>query len=453
MSHRVLVFGAAGYPGSHLIPHLLDSGHQVRAAGGSQEVMAARDWPDVELVSADASDPASLGQALGGMDAAYYLAGAPGAATDAQARVFQQVALAAGLRHLVSLTPTSVTQGPDHGVPRTELILGGPILGPGSLLLDVVRNLAGREDARARIPAHLCAGMRPIALGDLIRVLARAIDHPATRGQAYYVIGPEATSLPTLVQTFADLHGWCSKPRSALSLSHKLYAHWLSMAAGIPLQAARGLVQVCGNIPCADARPLVDLTGHRLVGCSDALEDALERERSCSLPARWTDETVPFDGYGLDRSAFSRRMEEAEETDAPIAKLWAQIASIGGERGWYYHTWLWRLRGLMDAGLGGVGMRRGRRDALDVRVGDALDYYRVIAVEPGRRLTLAVEMKMPGRAVLELELLPLTGGRTRVTTRGYFQPAGALGALYWNALIPIHELVFKGLTRAIIDRA
>jgi len=138
---------------------------------------------------------------------------------------------------------------------------------------------------------------------------------------------------------------------------------------------------------------------------------------------------------------------------APAEAVWREVAAIGGANGYYFLDALWRARGCVDELTGGTGLRRGRRDAHDVVVGDAIDFWRVIAVEPGRRLTLLAEMQLPGSAALEIEVRPETPERTRVVVTGYFHPAGAPGLVYWYSLTPAHAIIFPGLAHAICQRA
>ena len=133
-------------------------------------------------------------------------------------------------------------------------------------------------------------------------------------------------------------------------------------------------------------------------------------------------------------------------------RAFVPIATIGGDRGWYYATWLWRIRGAIDLLMGGVGMRRGRPDPNAPAVGDTLDFWRVEAYEPGRRLRLAAEMKVPGRAWLEFEVVPVADGAV-VHQTAVFEPAGLSGLLYWYGLFPVHTVIFRGLLRAIAGRA
>ena len=151
---------------------------------------------------------------------------------------------------------------------------------------------------------------------------------------------------------------------------------------------------------------------------------------------------------------FGSKRVDARRLKVPVdaPRAFAPIAEIGGERGWYYATWLWRIRGAIDLMMGGVGMRRGRRDPNALSVGDALDFWRVEAFEPGRRVRLAAEMKVPGRAWLEFEVVPAVGGVV-VHQTAVFEPVGLPGLLYWYALLPVHGLIFGGLLRAIVRRA
>ena len=144
----------------------------------------------------------------------------------------------------------------------------------------------------------------------------------------------------------------------------------------------------------------------------------------------------------------ARRIHVAVDAD----RAFVPIAGIGGERGWYFVTWLWHIRGAIDLLMGGVGMRRGRRDPDVLAVGDTLDFWRVEAYEPGRRVRLAAEMKVPGRAWLEFDVEPAAGGAV-VHQTAVFEPTGLSGLLYWYVLFPVHAMIFGGLLREIARRA
>ena len=197
---------------------------------------------------------------------------------------------------------------------------------------------------------------------------------------------------------------------------------------------------------------LRDLIPAPLIGYEQAARAALEAETSAALPIRWTEGAFRFRQQRHDISYYGKSERHEAQSSAPLEAAWAEIAAIGGDRGWYYATALWRLRGLLDRLVGGVGMRRGRRHPRELRAGDPLDFWRVAAVEPGRRLTLVAEMKLPGSAILELAVEPREGG-SAVLLQAHFHPAGAPGLLYWYALWPIHRRIFEGLPRAIARRA
>jgi hypothetical protein len=199
----------------------------------------------------------------------------------------------------------------------------------------------------------------------------------------------------------------------------------------------------------ADDAPIRRLIPIPLLGYEDAVRAALEVERSDALAARWAEGSLVLRRYRHDVAFYSKRATARAEADATTEQLWDAVASIGGTRGWYYLERLWRLRGLLDRLVGGIGMRRGRRHSSSVRVGDAIDFWRVVGVEPGRRLVLVAEMKLPGTASLEFEVEPTGATRSSLTTTARFHPAGIAGLLYWYALWPIHRRLFNGMTRAI----
>ena len=154
-----------------------------------------------------------------------------------------------------------------------------------------------------------------------------------------------------------------------------------------------------------------------------------------------------------DFAFYAKQMRAEALTTAPAAAVWREVSSIGGGNGYYFLDVLWQVRAGLDQLTGGTGLSRGRRDPHDVVVGDTIDFWRVVGVEPGQRLTLLAEMKLPGSAALEFELQPEAGGRTRIVVTSYFHPAGAPGLVYWHGLVPAHRVLFDGLAKAIADRA
>jgi hypothetical protein len=236
-------------------------------------------------------------------------------------------------------------------------------------------------------------------------------------------------------------------------LTPRLSSYWLGLVTAVPAAVARPLIEGLRHDLIPDDRAIRAVLPIPLRTYREAVVAALQQERSLAVPARWTEGALAFRGYNPEVSYYSKGERTEFDAAASAESLWKVVSSLGGDTGYYYANPLWRLRGLLDRFVGGPGMRRGRRHPAEVRVGDTVDFWRVAAVEPGRRLTLLAEMRLPGAAVLELEVVP-TGARTsRLLTTARFHPSGLLGLLYWNALVLAHNRIFRGMPRAIVRRA
>ncbi len=468
---NVLVLGASGYIGTHLVPRLAALGHSVRAAARRLDVLEARAWPGVELVRADALDADSLDRALDGVDVAFYLvhsmaAGARFAELDAQAaECFGAAAARAGVGRVIYLgglqpkgdaSPhlSSRRETGERlraaGAPVTEL-RASVVVGPGSAAFEVIRDLVYHLPLMLT-PRWVRARSQPIALAQLIEYLARLPDlHDL--GPFYDAVGPETLTYEELLRQFARVVG---RPLAIVPLpvlTPRLSSYWLDLVTAVPARIARPLIDgLRHDLIADDPEPLRRLIPLALQTYEQATRDALAAEEADSVPIRWTEGAFRYRQERHDISWYSKTARFNADSAATPERSWEQITSIGADRGWYYATWLWRLRGLVDRLGGGVGMRRGRRHPHELRVGDPLDFWRVAAVEPGRRLTLLAEMRLPGSAVLELAVEPRSTG-SRVSVEAHFHPAGVSGLLYWYALWPVHRPIFSGLARAVARRA
>ena len=468
---NVLVMGASGYIGSNLVPQLANRGHHVRAAARNLDSLEARQWADVECVTADALRPETLDEALTGIDVAYYLVHSMGSGKRfpeldrASARNFRRAAERAGVRRIIYLggllprgersmhldsraeTGEILRDGP---IPVTE-IRAGIIVGAGSAAFEVIRDLVMHLPVMTT-PRWVRSRTQPIALTDLLQYLLRIPDVPETSGRIFEVGGPDTLSYAEMMKVFARVVDRHIRIISLPVLTPRLSALWLDFVTAVPANIARPLIDGLTHDLLADDTEIRQLIPLQLHSYEAAIRDALEAERMQAVPARWTEGAMAYRASRPDVAFFAKQMTGTAHTTAPVAASWSAIASIGGDARWPAYDWLWRVRAALDRVIGGPGMRRGRRDQANVRPGDTIDWWRVVAVDPGHRLTLLAEMRVPGSAVLELEAAASPTGST-ITATAYFHPAGIWGLLYWFALLPLHRRIFEALAGNLAIRA
>jgi uncharacterized protein YbjT (DUF2867 family) len=469
---RELVFGATGYVGTNLVARLLREGRTVRAAGRNRKVLEARGWTGVEIVEADALRPESLATALAGVDVAYYLVHSMAAGRDfgrldlEAAENFAHAAAAAGVRrivylgglipddadseHLVSRRETGerLRQGT---VPVTE-IRAGIIVGPGSAAYEVIRDLVNNLPVMLT-PKWVQSKSSPIALANLLEYLVRIGHIDEAAGGVYDAGGPEYLAYEDLMRGFGAAVG--RKPRilRVPVLTPTLSAYWLGLVTTVPANIARALIGgLKHDIPARDDE-LRRLVPQHLLTYREAVDAALAAERDNAVAARWTEGVMMFRGFRQDHAFYAKHAGGSAITTASPEAVWRVVCSIGGENRYFYMNFLWWLREAIDWVVGGAGFTRGRRHPTDLRLGDTIDYWTVIAMEPGRRLTLDFGLLAPGSGVLEFEIEPLGDGGTRLTETAYWHPAGIWGLMYWWVLVPAHLFIFKGMTRAMVRRA
>lgn len=469
---RVAVIGASGYIGSHLVPRLVERGHDVVACARHRDVLEGRDWEHVTIREVDLLQPESIAPAIRDCDAAYYLVHSMGGGAGfdrrdrTAARNFAEAAAQEGLqriiylggllprrnvsRHLASRAATGdeLRRGT---VPVTEF-RAGIIVGAGSAGFEIIRDLVNNLPAMV-VPRWVQSQTSPIALDDLLDTLVQSLEVPATTGETFDVAGPEVLRYGDLLRQFGDVVGKHPVMLRVPVLTPRLSSYWLGFVTSVPANVARPLVDGLREDLVPRDRRIEDLIPLPRHTYREAVETALAAEQAEPLPARWVEGAIGFRGYRQDVSYFSKGV--TTETAAPVspAVLWETLRTIGGRRGWFYLDRLWSIRGIFDRLLGGPGMRRGRRHPSDIRVGDAIDFWRVVGVEPGRRLTLVAEMKLPGKAVLEFEVRDTGGGNSMLVTTARFHPRGILGFLYWYAVTPLHNLMFQNMPRNIIAAA
>jgi uncharacterized protein YbjT (DUF2867 family) len=469
---RILVFGATGYIGTHLVNRLRRAGARVRAAGRSRAVLEARDWPDVDCVVADALQPASLADALEGVRVAYYLVHSMAAGRDfgrldldaasnfaaAAARAgVQRIVYLGGLipadadsEHLVSRLQTGERLRAG-AVPVTE-IRAGIIVGPGSAAYEVMRDLVNHLPLMTT-PKWVRSKSPPIALENLLEYLLRIATVPEAAGKVYDVGGPEVLSYEEMMRQYGELVGRRPRIVPVPFLTPTLSSYWLGLVTAVPTSVARALIGGLKHDLLADDHAIRALVPQRLLTFRESVQAALQAEREHKVAARWTEGALAFRAYRQDYAYYAKRASGSATGRVTPAALWRVVTSIGGDNGYGALEWLWWLRGLLDWMIGGPGLTRGRRAADDLRPGDGIDYWTVLALQPERRLTLHFGMKAPGSGILEFEIEPLAPGQSRLTVTAYWHPQGVWGLLYWAVLVPWHRLLFSRMTKALVARA
>ena len=471
MSYR-LVFGASGYIGSHLAPYLASRGLPVRASSRNVEVIEGRGWQDVVLAEADALKPESLDSVLEDVDIAYYLvhsmaAGKSFPELDATAaQNFADAAARQGVKRIVylgGLVPESpksmhLRSRQETGdilrsgsVPVTE-IRAGMIIGPGSAAWEVIRDLVNHLPIMIT-PRWVFSRSTPIALSNLLHYLTDAPALRETAGEIYDVGGPDELTYAEIMQQYAELVGKSTRIIPVRVLTPRLSSYWLRLVTSVPTNIARALIDGLSQDVIADDDRLADLVPQQLLGFREAAVEALEADRQHAVPARWVEGAIACREFRPEYGFYSKQTGDDAHSSASAEALWRVVCRVGKNGDFIYANWLWWLRRCLDWALGGPSFRRKRRHPDELRVGDAVDAWRVISMQPGKQLTMLMEMKAPGVGVLEFDVGDNESGQRTISVRAYFHPAGVWGILYWFALLPFHAFIFRGMTRVIAERA
>jgi uncharacterized protein YbjT (DUF2867 family) len=482
-----LVTGATGYIGGRLVPELLAVGHRVRCLARSPEKLRDHPWAgDAEVVRGDVTDTESTAAAMRGVDVAYYLVHALGTGSDFEdtdrraARIFGEQARAAGVRRIVyvgGLTPAGVPveELSPHlrsraevgrvllasGVP-TAVLRAAVIIGSGSASFEMLRYLTERLPVMVT-PSWVRTRIQPVAVRDVLRLLVGCARLPDDVSRAFDIGGPDVLTYRDMMRGYARVAGLPHRLIVPVPvLTPRLSSHWVGLVTPVPASIAKPLTESLRHeVVCREhdiARYVPDPPGGP-VSFEDAVRLALRNVREARVATRWSSAAVPgaasdplpTDPDWAGGSLYTDRREQ--DVDATPEALWRVVEGIGGENGWYSFPLAWSVRGLLDRLAGGVGLRRGRRDASRLRAGDSLDFWRVEEIERGRLLRLRAEMRLPGLAWLELRVDTGPDGGTRYSQRALFHPHGLLGHAYWWGVSPFHAVVFGGMARNIARTA
>ena len=473
---KILVAGATGYVGGRLVPRLLAEGHEVICLVRDPEhVRGRRGWEGAEIQQGDALVPLSLLPVMEGVEVAYYLIHSMSASKGrfedhdrVAAERFGLSANAAGVRRIIylgglghaddQLSPHLSSRHEvgdilrSTGVPVTEF-RAAIIVGSGSVSFEMIRYVTEGMPVMLT-PRWMSSRCQPISIRNVLEYLTQALAEPRSVGRVFEIGGPDVLTYGEMIQGYAAER----KLRRILIplpvVTPRLSALWLHLLTPVHASIARTLIESMRNDVVVCDHAALDVFRVELIPYREAVRRALHRMQSGSVETFWSGARPRHEpGVTLTFAEGMMVEERRLDTTASTAAVFATFSGIGGDRGWFYADWGWQLRGLLDRLVGGVGLRRGRRNPDHLRLGDALDFWRVEALEPGSLMRLRAEMKLPGRGWLQFEAIPHPKGGTVFELAAFFEPHGLFGLVYWYALYPLHRPFFSGLSRQIVRRA
>lgn len=464
----VLVTGATGYIGGRLTSRLVEQGLPVRLLVRDPRRIRGRWWEnELEIVTGDLFDAASLERALDGVTEAYYLVHSmtenDNFAERDRLAARNFVHAGKSLRHCIYLGGLVPEVSADDavsqhlasrgetgailrgGLPTTEF-RAGPIVGSGSASFEMVRYLCERLPFMIA-PSWIMNAVQPIAVRDVLTYLMLAREQQAAG--IVEIGGEDVLSFRDMLHGYAEVRGLRRTIIPVRVLAPSLAAMWVDKITPIPRRLAAPLIQGIAHPVLADTRKARALFPDvRPMAYRTAVGRALERLKEHAVESRWSDALNSTDSYELrDREGV---LEETRTlyVDAVPDQVFAAFCRLGGDQGWLAWDWLWKMRGFLDRLVGGPGLRRGRRDPATLYLGEAVDFWRVESVERPRLLRLRAEMRLPGQAWLQFTALP-EGAGTRLIQTALFAPRGLFGLFYWYAMYPAHLFIFGDMARAV----
>ncbi len=476
---RILVTGASGYIGGRLVPQLLTRGYRVRAMvrGDSPEYHSL--WPQAEIAAADVlnKNTTALEKALEGIDTAYYLLHSLNlgpkefSSADIQAAInfrkaaekqkIERIIYLGGLgdvrsslsRHLRSRI--EVAEELKKGKVPVTILRAAIIIGSGSASYEIILNLV-RKLYVVFIPDWANNRCQPIALRDVIRYLVGVLEVPGTSGRHFDIGGKDTLTyrrmLEILSETLLLKRFFMPVPFGNI----QAYAYFASLLTPVPAQLTQCLMEglqnevVCLNTHINEFLPITTMS------YKESIVRALTREEQDRVYTRWSDAYPPAHELALKLHELKGKPAYTTSCSIQTQKrtdlLFKALCNVGGKEGWFQNNWMWRLRGMIDRIMGGVGSSRGRRSYASLKINDVIDFWRIEDLQENRRLLLRAEMLLPGKAWLEFQIKDLQGTRSLGLT-AYYDTKSLWGKLYWYACLPFHFIIFKKLLVNIAARS
>jgi uncharacterized protein YbjT (DUF2867 family) len=476
----ILVTGATGYVGGRLVPQLLASGYRVRVVGRSLNKLQSRPWakdPNIEMAQADMLDYDSLAAAVQGCWAAFYLVHSMNprhkdfAEADRKAaRNMANAAAKAGLNRMIYLgglgnekrelskhlkSRFEVAHILKSGTVPLTFLRAAMILGSGSASFEILRYLVEHLPVMIT-PRWVRNPVQPIAIRNVLNYLQGCLEHDETVGHTFDIGGRDVLTYQRLFEIYAEEAGLKKRWIIGVPLfTPHLSSYWIHLVTPVPSYIARPLAEGLSTPVVCQENRIQAIIPQDLLSCRETIRLALGRVKQQCVDTCWTDAgaipvpewlhcgDAPYAGGDILESGYRMILSATPE------EVWDPISKIGDQKGWYFADFLWIIRGILDRMVGGVGLRRGRRHPTELRVGDALDFFRVLDADPPHRLQLLAEMRLPGEATLEFRVHRLEGHRTELQQLSRFVPKGLFGLLYWYMFYPFHQWVFKGMLKGI----
>jgi len=486
-NNKILVTGATGYVGGRLVPRLLSDGYRIKAVGRSMEKLKGRPWashPNLDLAQADIHNQESIKNVINGCSAAFYLVHSMNpehkdfAGSDRRAAIiFKEAANGSNLKRIIYLgglggdrPDASMHLKSREEVGRilqssripTTIFRSAHILGSGSASFEILRYMAERLPVMIVPREVVNTRIQPICIRNVLNYLQFCVKNDETIGRIFDIGGPDIVTYRQLFEIYAeemDLKGplFLNPPFRAKKLGKRFGISVAKLVLPMPQSISGPLLDGSSIEVIVEDNSIRKIIPQNLMTCKEAIRRAVQKDSQKIVETKWTDAgklnppewmhkgDAQYAGGTLLGGGFRIILEARPEN------VWPVISQIGGKNGWYYGDFLWRVRGWMDSLAGGVGLRRGRRHPEELHVGDALDFWRVLYVQPPNRLILLAEMKLPGEAIMDFKIDGIKNGADlRLGTR--FRPRGLYGILYWYSLLPFHDLLFGGMLRQVAHR-